>query len=117
MRRLSPHVAGAWYGAEFAETRIPIIAPVNCSHGEIKMATDREVFDRHIGDWTKALETPWSKMRYRLVHRNIRRHLPEANSIRVLDAGGGNGLDSLPFAEDGNRVTLVDYSEQMLAEA
>ncbi|MBA2465424.1 MAG: class I SAM-dependent methyltransferase [Nocardioidaceae bacterium] len=36
---------------------------------------------------------------------------------RVLDVGGGDGLDSLALAEDGHDVTVLDPSEPMLAAA
>ncbi|HEX7588285.1 MAG TPA: methyltransferase domain-containing protein, partial [Anaerolineae bacterium] len=38
-------------------------------------------------------------------------------SLRFLDASGGNGLASIPFAAQGHHVTLLDYSTEMLAEA
>ena len=43
--------------------------------------------------------------------------MPETGHLRILDAGGGNGLDSLPFLEEGARVALVDFSEKMLSDA
>jgi S-adenosylmethionine-dependent methyltransferase len=34
-----------------------------------------------------------------------------------LDAGGGNGLDAIPLAQDGHHVDLIDSSPAMLAHA
>ncbi|PZR99617.1 MAG: hypothetical protein DLM70_14925, partial [Chloroflexi bacterium] len=47
---------------------------------------------------------------------NIRRHV-RAGPLQVLDVGGGNGLDAIPFASQGHAVTLVDFADEMLAEA
>ncbi len=51
-----------------------------------------------------------------MAHANLLRFLPPA-PLRVLDAGGGNGLDSLPLARRGDHVTLLDFSAEMLDEA
>lgn len=40
-----------------------------------------------------------------------------AAPLRVLDVGGGDGGDALPLAEAGHDVTIVDYSEPLLARA
>nr|WP_281372882.1 methyltransferase domain-containing protein [Kineococcus aurantiacus] len=37
--------------------------------------------------------------------------------LRVLDAGGGDGRDALPFALAGHEVTVLDRSQEMLALA
>ena len=59
---------------------------------------------------------PWSRLKYRLAQSNLARHLG-AGSFRILDAGGGNGLSSIPLAEQGHSVDIVDYSTEMLADA
>ncbi|HZU87084.1 MAG TPA: methyltransferase domain-containing protein [Anaerolineaceae bacterium] len=47
---------------------------------------------------------------------NLAKHLGQ-DQMRILDAGGGNGLDSLLFAKQGHQIDIVDYSEKMLADA
>jgi len=69
-----------------------------------------------MGRWTDEQRTPWGKLKYALVQVNLRKYLPSAPTT-LLDAGGGNGFDSLPFAVDGYMVTLVDYAQEMLRDA
>ncbi|RPJ27850.1 MAG: class I SAM-dependent methyltransferase [Chloroflexi bacterium] len=73
-------------------------------------------FDNKIALWKQEMELPWSKLKYKLVQSNLAKYLGQ-NQMRVLDAGGGNGLDSVPFAGQGHFVDLVDYSQEMLADA
>jgi S-adenosylmethionine-dependent methyltransferase len=54
---------------------------------------------------------------YALV-RHILAALPASSGpLAVLDVGGANGIDSLPLVEAGHRVTIVDSSAVLLAEA
>lgn len=59
---------------------------------------------------------PWQKLKYRLVQANLAKHL-RPGPLHVLDAGGGNGFDSIFLAQQGHRVEIVDYSSEMVAEA
>jgi S-adenosylmethionine-dependent methyltransferase len=80
---------------------------------------DRQVaFDRAAGDWLAWQQTPWARVYYALVRHNLAA-LPvsSARSLDVLDAGGANGVDSLPLLEAGHRVTIVDCSSVLLSEA
>ena len=79
--------------------------------------TSADKFDNHIGDWLSGMELPWNKLRYTLFQAHLRRHLPENQPLKILDAGGGNGQDAIPLALAGHEVTLVDYSKEMLAAA
>lgn len=73
-------------------------------------------FNENMGRWTDEQRTPWGKLKYALVQANLRKHLPSAPTS-LLDAGGGNGFDSLPFAVDGYIIALVDYAQEMLRDA
>ncbi len=73
-------------------------------------------FDSHIEQWIKEQEMPWGRLRYKQVQTNLAKHLG-SGPLHILDAGGGNGLDSLPLARQGHFVEIVDYSEQMLSDA
>jgi S-adenosylmethionine-dependent methyltransferase len=73
-------------------------------------------FNTSMGRWTDEQHTPWGKLKYALVQANLRKHVPTAPAT-ILDAGGGNGFDSLPFAINGYTVALVDYAQEMLRDA
>jgi S-adenosylmethionine-dependent methyltransferase len=79
------------------------------------MASDA-TFNTNMERWINEQRTPWGKLKYALVQAHLRNHLPSAPAT-ILDAGGGNGFDSLPFAVDGSTVTLVDYAQEMLRDA
>lgn len=78
--------------------------------------TPPEIFNTHIDRWLSEQDQPWLRLRYTLVRALLARHLPD-RPLRVLDIGGGSGIESLPLAQQGHTVTLVDYSSEMLAAA
>jgi S-adenosylmethionine-dependent methyltransferase len=80
------------------------------------MTTTAGAFDSHLEQWIREQEKPWGVLKCKLTQANLARHLG-ASPLRILDAGGGNGSDSLPLAQQGHFVEIVDYSEQMLADA
>jgi S-adenosylmethionine-dependent methyltransferase len=80
------------------------------------MTTSAQVFDDHLSKFKQEQDAPWGRLRYGIVQTNLQRHLDPV-SPRVLDAGGGNGLDALAFARQGSEVALLDYSTGMLDEA
>ncbi|HLW01336.1 MAG TPA: methyltransferase domain-containing protein [Ktedonobacterales bacterium] len=75
-----------------------------------------DAFDAHLSGWKEWQATPWGRLRYRVAQANVQRHLP-TGPLRILDVAGGNGLDTIPLAAAGHHITLVDFSEEMLAEA
>jgi len=80
------------------------------------MPTSAAVFDSSIDRWIAEGHTPWGKLRCTVTLANLRRHLGPG-PFDILDAGGGNGRDSIPLAAQGHRLTIVDYSATMLADA
>lgn len=80
------------------------------------MAAPSSIFDRQFDQWQREQALPWSRLKHHQVQANLARHLP-AHPLHILDAGGGNGLDSLPLAELGHHVVIADYSSLMLADA
>ena len=79
------------------------------------MPTPATVFDNNIDSWIAEGQTPWGQLRCTVTLANLRRHLGPG-PLHILDAGGGNGRDSIPLAAEGHHVTIVDYSSQMLAD-
>lgn len=76
------------------------------------------VFSENLADWRAYTETPWARIRYRVVEDVLRRHCePLGEALRVLDVGGGDGMDALPLAKAGHHVTIVDPSQAWLVEA
>jgi S-adenosylmethionine-dependent methyltransferase len=75
-----------------------------------------DAFADRLAQWQAEQQTPWARLKYDLVATNLRRHFPPPPA-HILDAGGGNGLESLPFARAGYQVTLVDSAQPMLDDA
>lgn len=80
------------------------------------MTVQASIFDQQIDVWRREQELPWYRIMRRQMQTNLASHLA-AGALRVLDAGGGNGRDSLQLAAAGHQVLLVDYSAAMLADA
>ncbi|MCP4429989.1 MAG: methyltransferase domain-containing protein, partial [Gammaproteobacteria bacterium] len=75
-------------------------------------------FDAGLERWKSDQNTPWKRFAYQLVENNLKQHISvDSPPLTILDAGGGNGLDSLALARMNHRVHIVDHSEQMLSEA
>jgi len=73
-------------------------------------------YDAVVDQWKEWQSYPWGKLLYHISRFNIQRHLDD-RPLRILDVGGGNGFNSIYFAQQGHSVTLLDYSPLMLAEA
>lgn len=80
------------------------------------MPTTTRTFDAHLGSFKENQNAPWGRLRYTIACANLQRHFG-GGALRVLDVGGGNGLDAVPLAREGHDVTLIDFSAKMLAEA
>ena len=71
-------------------------------------------FESGVPRWKEEQQTLRVRLRRSLSHAYLMRHVPDVNRLRVLDAGGGNGQASLPIAELGANVDVVDRSMAML---
>jgi len=71
-------------------------------------------FESGMPRWKEEQQTVRVRLRRKLSHNYLLRHVPDINGLKVLDAGGGNGLASLPLAESGATVDVVDRSMAML---
>ncbi len=71
-------------------------------------------FESGMPRWKEEQQTLRVRLRRSLSHNYLLRYLTELSRLRVLDAGGGNGLASLPIAQSGAIVDVVDRSMAML---
>lgn len=79
------------------------------------MTTDNQAFDLHMETWKCEEGMPWQQVRRKVEFSNLLRHVGQSG-LKVLDAGGGNGYASMPFAKNGCQVVIADYSKAMLAD-
>ncbi|NJM42738.1 MAG: methyltransferase domain-containing protein [Anaerolineae bacterium] len=80
-------------------------------------ASPPSYFDNAVTKWVAEMATPWMRLKRELARFNLNKHLPTNKKLRILDAGGGVGTESFPFAGAGHEVVLVDYSAAMIEEA
>ena len=71
-------------------------------------------FESGVPRWKEAQQTLRVRLHRRLSFAYLMRYIPDMNGLRVLDAGGGNGHASLPIAQAGASVDVVDRSYAML---
>ena len=78
-----------------------------------------DVFSEKLTAWREYTQTPWARIRYAVVAEVLRRQITALGGgpLRVLDVGGGDGMDALPLAQAGHDVTILDPSAAWLAEA
>lgn len=80
-----------------------------------------ETFDSALAAWHRWQGSPWGRLRYRVAEANLDRRLAETGlgdgSLRVLDLGGGDGVEAVRLASRGHHVTVVDHAPAMLAAA
>jgi S-adenosylmethionine-dependent methyltransferase len=77
-----------------------------------------EIFSENLAQWRAYTDSPWARIRYATVADVLRRQCEVlGDRLRVLDVGGGDGMDALPLAKAGHEVTIVDPSQAWLEEA
>lgn len=77
-----------------------------------------DLFSDRLAAWRDYTGSPWGRIRYAVVAETLRRQCAELGErLRVLDVGGGDGMDSIPLAQAGHQVTIVDPSRSWLEEA
>lgn len=72
-------------------------------------------FDDGMAAWQAWQDAPWGKLRYRIAEANLQPHLPQPPA-KILDLGGGNGLDAVPLAQSGFSLSVMDFSAEMIAQ-
>lgn len=99
----------------------PPLHPAQPEESPVVSATNP--FDEHLTRWRAWTAEPWGRLRFAVVRHTLAREVEAvaassgAGALRVLDVGGGDGRDSLPLAQAGHEVTVVDTAPGMLAEA
>ena len=75
-----------------------------------------QVFGDRLPAFKELQDAPWGRLCHTIGLANLQRHL-DGQPLRILDAGGGNGLDAISLAAQGHTVTLLDLTGEMLTEA
>ena len=84
----------------------------------LRVSRRKESFDAGLPSWKTDQQQPWNRFGYELIEHNLKKHIPvDSRPLQILDAGGGNGHDSLRLARMNHRIELVDVSRQMLDDA
>jgi phosphoribosylformimino-5-aminoimidazole carboxamide ribotide isomerase len=87
-------------------------------HKAIRISNRMDSFEAAVPSWKVDQNKPWNRFGYQLVEHNLKKHIAvDSRPLRVLDAGGGNGLDSLSLARMNHQIDLADISQQMLNDA
>jgi len=73
-----------------------------------------KAYDRRAETYDKLLQNNFFKVYDFITWRYLEPYLPKNRDAVVLDAGGGTGRWSIPMAEKGLKVVLLDISEGML---
>jgi SAM-dependent methyltransferase len=73
-------------------------------------------WDPVAADFVDHYESLYGQVRTHVLHAHLTGHLPQPPAD-IVDVGGGAGHQAIPLARDGHRVTVVDPSAVMLAEA
>lgn len=82
----------------------------------IRETSQKIAFETGLPQWKQDQQSMKAEVRYRLAHRYLMEHLKPTADMRVLDAGGGNGIESLKLANLYLHVDLVDQSKAMLQD-
>lgn len=77
-----------------------------------------DVFSDRLAAWRSYTDSPWGRLRYLVAERILQAEADRLGPhLRVLDVGGGDGMDAVPLALAGHDVTVLDQSAAWLAEA
>ena len=100
-------VSGVLIGKALHTGKITLKRAINATRQKI-------AFESGLPQWKQEQNALQGRIRYELSAKNLFNHLPQDTPLRTLDAGGGNGIDSIRLAKMGHPVDLVDTSLSML---
>ncbi|MDH3635857.1 MAG: HisA/HisF-related TIM barrel protein [Gammaproteobacteria bacterium] len=84
----------------------------------LRVCSRKDSFEAGLSRWKADQSMPWNRFGYELIEHNLKKHIPvDSRPLRILDAGGGNGFDSLALARMNHQIDIVDISRQMLDDA
>ena len=75
-----------------------------------------KIFDAKAEHYAASKTNPWDRLRYDVWTANVEKHVSKGE-LRILDVGGGDGLDTVTWAQRGHEVALLDASPKMLEQA
>lgn len=81
----------------------------------LRAVRQKIAFETGLPAWKQEQQTVASQLLYDLSAQRLNPVLGN-KPLRILDAGGGNGYDSLALAQQGHHIDLVDISQSMLAD-
>lgn len=81
----------------------------------LRAVRQKVAFETGLPAWKQEQQTLASRLLYDLSAQHLNNVLVK-KPLRILDAGGGNGSDSLTLAQQGHQIDLVDLSQSMLAD-
>lgn len=69
--------------------------------------------DQHIEAWEAWKASPWGRIRFALIGEALDEALAAFGDrpLRILDVGGADGFETLPYAVRGHSVTVADPAE------
>lgn len=73
--------------------------------------------DEHLDAWEAWKASPWGRIRFALVADALDEAVASLGSgpLRILDVGGADGFETLPYAVRGHALTVADPAEGFLA--
>ena len=83
--------------------------------GKSEMATSNQALTLHVETWKREQAMPWQRVRRKVEISNLLQHVGRSG-LKILDAGGGNGYASIPFAQNGCQVVIGDYSKEIITD-
>lgn len=72
--------------------------------------------DEHLDAWEAWKASPWGRIRFALVADALDEAVASLGSapLRILDVGGADGFETLPYAVRGHSLTVADPAEGFL---
>lgn len=76
-----------------------------------------QYWSRRVEDFSRLRQEEFAGEKHRQWHEELQRKLPADRELKILDIGTGTGFFAFLLAEMGHRVTGIDLTPGMIAEA